>query len=133
MDNVSRLKVFVVAVAFMCVAVIAGLASVNDYISFITRNEIVTFSTKSAWFIWVSPLCMYFSLLLFKYLITKEKVVFNNKIGSIFGILAVIGFVFNLFFSFYVDFELKNENYFLCDKSSWMEPNKYVKDISLCK
>ncbi len=117
----------------MCVAVIAGLASVNDYISFITRNEIVTFSTKSAWFIWVSPLCMYFSLLLFKYLITKEKVVFNNKIGSIFGILAVIGFVFNLFFSFYVDFELKNENYFLCDKSSWMEPNKYVKDISLCK
>lgn len=83
MDNVSRLKVFVVAVAFMCVAVIAGLASVNDYISFITRNEIVTFSTKSAWFIWVSPLCMYFSLLLFKYLITKEKVVFNNKIGSI--------------------------------------------------
>ncbi|KAA1185438.1 DUF1240 domain-containing protein [Photorhabdus heterorhabditis] len=117
----------------MCVAVIAGLASINDYISFITRNEIVTFSTKSAWFIWVSPLCMYFSLLLFKYLITKEKVVFNNKIGSIFGILAVIGFVFNLFFSFYVDFKLKNEKYSLCAKSSWMEPNKYVKDISLCK
>ncbi|RKS57802.1 uncharacterized protein DUF1240 [Photorhabdus asymbiotica] len=117
----------------MCVAVIAGLASINDYISFITRNEIITFSAKSAWFIWVSPLCMYFSLLLFKYLITKKQVVFNNKIGSVFGILAVIGFIFNLFFSFYVDFKLKDENYFTCAKSSWMAPNKYVKDISLCK
>ncbi|MDE9496253.1 DUF1240 domain-containing protein, partial [Xenorhabdus bovienii] len=48
-------------------------------------------------------------------------------------IIGVLGFVFTLFFSFYIDFKLKNENYFLCTKSSWIEPNKYVKDISLCK
>ncbi|WP_231854533.1 DUF1240 domain-containing protein [Xenorhabdus doucetiae] len=60
-----------------------GLVSISDYISFITRNVIITFSTQSAWFIWFSPLCFYFSLLLFKYLITKEKVVFNNKIAWI--------------------------------------------------
>ncbi|WP_339378919.1 DUF1240 domain-containing protein, partial [Xenorhabdus sp. BG5] len=128
----SRLKVFVVAVAFMCVGAL-GLVSINDYRGFLARNDIITFSTKSAWFIWVSPLCMYFSLLLFQYLITKKQVNFNNKIGSIFGFIAVIGFIFNFFLSFYVDFKLKNENYITCDKSSWMAPNKYVKDISLCK
>ncbi|MDE9483875.1 DUF1240 domain-containing protein [Xenorhabdus bovienii] len=117
----------------MSVAVFGGLASVNDYILFITRNIIITFSTKSAWFVWCSPLCLYFSLLLFKYLITKKKVIFNNKIGGVFVIIGVLGFVFTLFFSFYIDFKLKNENYFLCTKSSWIEPNKYVKDISLCK
>ncbi|KLU16127.1 MULTISPECIES: DUF1240 domain-containing protein [Xenorhabdus] len=117
----------------MCVAVILGSVSIYDYILFITRNDIVTFSTKNSWFIWVSPLCMYFSLLLFKYILTKKQVIFNNKIGGIFGFLAVIGFVFSLFLSFYVDFKLKSENYTTCSKSSWIAPNKYVKNISLCK
>ncbi|MDR0218315.1 MAG: DUF1240 domain-containing protein [Enterobacteriaceae bacterium] len=117
----------------MCVAIIAGLASIDNYISFITRNIIVMFSTKSSWFIWTSPLCMYFSLLLFKYLITKKPVIFNNKIGSVWGFLAIIGFIFTFFFSFYVDFKLRSEHYITCSKSSWIAPNKYVKDISLCK
>ncbi len=117
----------------MSVAIFGGLASIVDYNGLFTRSDIITFSSKSAWFIWGSPLCMYFSLLLLKYLITKKKIVFNNKIGSAFGLLAVIGFIFTLFFSFYVDFKLKNENYITCDKSSWMAPNKYVKEISLCK
>ncbi|CBJ88747.1 Putative membrane protein (fragment) [Xenorhabdus nematophila ATCC 19061] len=117
----------------MSVAVFGGLASVNDYILFITRSVIITFSTKSVWFIWYSPLCLYFSLLLFKYLITKKKVAFNNKTGGLFVIIGMLGFVFTLFFSFYVEFKLKNENYITCSKSSWMAPNKYVKDISLCK
>ncbi|MBD1229029.1 DUF1240 domain-containing protein [Xenorhabdus griffiniae] len=116
----------------MCVAAF-GLVSINDYSGFLARNDIITFSTKSAWFIWTSPLCMYFSLLLFQYLITKKQVHFNNKIGSIFGFIAVIGFIFNFFLSFYVDFKLKNENYITCAKTSWIAPNKYVKDISLCK
>ncbi|WP_420855294.1 DUF1240 domain-containing protein [Xenorhabdus mauleonii] len=54
-------------------------------------------------------------------------------IGSVFGFFAVVGFVFSLFFSFYVDFKLKDENYVTCSKSSWIAPNKYVKDMSLCK
>ncbi|WP_244183408.1 DUF1240 domain-containing protein [Xenorhabdus kozodoii] len=132
MDNVNRFKVFVVAVAFMCVAAL-GLVSINDYRGFLARDNIITFSTKSALFIWGSPLCMYFSLLLFQYLITKKQVNFNNKIGGIFGFIAVIGFIFNFFLSFYVDFTLKHENYITCAKSSWIAPNKYVKNISLCK
>ncbi|MBD1229032.1 DUF1240 domain-containing protein [Xenorhabdus griffiniae] len=117
----------------MSISIFGGLASIVDYSSFLTRSDIVTFSTKSAWFIWCSPFSMYFSLLSFKYLLTKKQVTFNNKIGGSFILIGVIGFVFSLFFSFYVDFKLKNENYTTCDKSSWMAPNKYVKDISLCK
>lgn len=117
----------------MCVSVTAVLISTHDYISFITRSEVITFSTKNGCLIWFSPLCMYFSLLLFKYILTKKQVVFNNKTGGIFGFMAVIGFVFSLFLSFYVDFKLKSENYITCAKSSWIAPNKYVKDVSLCK
>ncbi|CDG19631.1 Putative membrane protein (fragment) [Xenorhabdus doucetiae] len=54
------------------------------------------------------------------------------QVGNLFVLMGMLGFVFSLFFSFYVDFKLKNESYFLCDKSSWMAPNKYVKDVSLC-
>ncbi|WP_338804143.1 DUF1240 domain-containing protein [Xenorhabdus griffiniae] len=133
MDNSSRLKIFIASATFMCVSVAAVLISTHDYISFITRSEVITFSTKNGCLIWFSPLCMYFSLLLFKYILTKKQVVFNNKIGGIFGFMAVIGFVFSLFLSFYVDFKLKSENYITCAKSSWIAPNKYVKDVSLCK
>ncbi|MDC9605299.1 DUF1240 domain-containing protein [Xenorhabdus griffiniae] len=133
MDNSSRLKIFIAAATFMCVSVTAVLISTHDYISFITRSEVITFSTKNGCLIWFSPLCMYFSLLLFKYILTKKQVVFNNKTGGIFGFMAVIGFVFSLFLSFYVDFKLKSENYITCAKSSWIAPNKYVKDVSLCK
>ncbi|MDC9613790.1 DUF1240 domain-containing protein [Xenorhabdus khoisanae] len=132
MVNVSRFKVFFVAVIFICVSAL-GLVSINDYVLFITRSAVITFSTKSALFVWFSPLCIYFSFLLLKYFFTKKQVVFNNKIGGVFVFIAIIGFVFNLFFSFYVDFKLKNENYITCAKSSWIAPNKYVKDISICK
>ncbi|RKS57799.1 uncharacterized protein DUF1240 [Photorhabdus asymbiotica] len=125
----------------MSVSIFGGLASIIDYLGLLTRSDIITFSTKSSWFIWCSPLCMYLSLLLFKSLLNKKKITLSNKnkvtlsskIGGAFTFIGMIGFVFTLFFSFYVDFKLKDENYFTCAKSSWMAPNKYVKDISLCK
>ncbi|MBE8598265.1 DUF1240 domain-containing protein [Xenorhabdus sp. BG5] len=138
----SRVKIFISALIFMSASVIGVLASTIDYRGFLARSDIITSSTISAWFIWCSPLCMYISILLFKSFLNKNKMFLSNKkkinlssskIGGLVTFIAIFGFVFSLFFSFYVNFKLKNENYFLCDKSSWMATNKYVKNISLCK
>ncbi|CAQ82877.1 Hypothetical Protein PAU_00785 [Photorhabdus asymbiotica] len=118
---------------FMSISIFGGISSIIDYKEFLTRSDIITFSSKSSWFISFSPLSMYFSLKFIKFTIVNHKVAFNNKIGSIFTFIGMIGFIFTLFFSFYVEFKLKDENYFTCAKSSWIAPNKYVKDISLCK
>ncbi|PHM35904.1 DUF1240 domain-containing protein [Xenorhabdus innexi] len=144
MDNInspSKVKISVSALIFMGASILGALASIIDYVGLLTGSDIITFSIRSAWFIWFSPLCMYISLLLFKSilskkniaLINKKKVNSSNKLGGLFTFMVVIGFVFTLVFSFYVEFKLKSENYFLCDKTSWMETNKYVKNISLCK
>ncbi|PHM74037.1 DUF1240 domain-containing protein [Xenorhabdus kozodoii] len=140
-NTLSRVKIFISALIFMSVSVIGALASIIDYLGLITKSDIITFSTRSAWFIWCSPLCMYISLLLFKSILNNNKVALSNKkkitlshkIGGAVTFISIIGFVFTLFFSFYVDFTLKHENYITCAKSSWIAPNKYVKDIALCK
>ncbi|MDR0218314.1 MAG: DUF1240 domain-containing protein [Enterobacteriaceae bacterium] len=117
----------------MSIAIFGGLGSIINYRDFLTRSDLIEFSTISVWFIWCSPFSMYFSLLSFKYLLTNKPVVFNNKIGICFVFIGIIGFVFSLFSSFYVDFKLRSEHYIMCSKSSWVAPNKYVKDISLCE
>jgi Na+/proline symporter len=143
-DNIntpSRIKTFIVALIFLGVAIFGSLASIMDYKGLLTKSDIITFSTKSSWFIWGSPLCMYFSLFLFKTVFSdniellknKNKMALISKIGGICGFICVVGFIFTFFFSFYVDFKLKDENYITCAKSSWIAPNKYVKNISLCK
>ncbi|MDC9593883.1 DUF1240 domain-containing protein [Xenorhabdus sp. IM139775] len=136
MDNsnaITRVRVFIISLILMSISIFGGISSLVDYKDFLTRHDIVTFSGKTAWFIWFSPLSMYFSLKFVKFTIVNRQVSFNNRIATCFTFLGIIGFVFTLLFSFYVDFKLKNENYFLCAKSSLMAPNKYVKNISLCK
>ncbi|WP_157782046.1 DUF1240 domain-containing protein, partial [Yersinia pestis] len=32
-----------------------------------------------------------------------------------------------------IDYKLKNNGYVVCDRISWMSPNTYVRDLSLCK
>ncbi|EIS77132.1 hypothetical protein YPPY72_3344, partial [Yersinia pestis PY-72] len=46
--------------------------------------------------------------------------------------LAIASFIISLPVSFYVDYKLKSNSYVVCDRISWMSPNTYVKDLSLC-
>ncbi|PHM22044.1 DUF1240 domain-containing protein [Xenorhabdus ehlersii] len=140
-NDPSKVKIFIAALIFMGASIIGAIASIIDYQRLLTRSDIVTFSAKSSFFIWCSPLCVYISILLFKSILrnhkvnlsNKNKVTLSNRIGGLLTFIGMVGFVFTFLFSFYVDFKLKSENYFLCAKSSWMETNKYVKNISLCK
>ncbi|WP_146134681.1 DUF1240 domain-containing protein, partial [Yersinia pseudotuberculosis] len=47
--------------------------------------------------------------------------------------LAIASFIMSFPISLYVDYKLKSNGYVVCDRISWMSPNTYVKDLSLCK
>ncbi|PHM49101.1 DUF1240 domain-containing protein [Xenorhabdus sp. KK7.4] len=105
--------------------------SLNDYIGFFKRDNVITFSWKSAGFIWFTPVLIYLAYILYRISIGNMKRL-NSKVGNYISYVSIIGFILTLFVSFYVDDKLENEGYVTCSKSSWMAPNKYVKDISIC-
>ncbi|MCG3469329.1 DUF1240 domain-containing protein [Xenorhabdus bovienii] len=105
--------------------------SLSDYIGFFRRDNFITSSWKSAGFIWFSPVLIYLGYILLRIILGKTKSI-NRKVGEYISYVSIIGFFLTLFLSFYVDDELKLEGYITCSKSSWMAPNKYVKDISFC-
>ncbi|WP_051690995.1 DUF1240 domain-containing protein [Photorhabdus australis] len=105
--------------------------SLSDYVGFFRRDSIITFSWKSAGFIWFTPVLLYLAYILYRISLGNVKRL-NSKIGDYISCVSIAGFILTLFVSFYVDDELRSEGYLICSKSSWMAPNKYVKDISLC-
>ncbi|MDC9593881.1 DUF1240 domain-containing protein [Xenorhabdus sp. IM139775] len=108
------------------------LFSLSDYIGFFRRGSVIPFSWKSAGFIWFSPVLIYLAYILLRMLLGDNKSL-NSKFGDYISYVSIIEFILTLFISFYVDDKLKTEGYLTCDKSSWVAPNKYVKDISLCR
>ncbi|PQQ33584.1 hypothetical protein C6H69_10105 [Photorhabdus luminescens] len=112
-------------------AVLSIFFSLNDYIDFFKHDSVITFSWKSAGAIWFSPVLIYISFILYRISLGKVKRL-NSKIGNYVSYVSITGIILTLFVSFYVDDKLKLEGYITCSKSSWMAPNKYVKDISLC-
>ncbi|MBC8947247.1 DUF1240 domain-containing protein [Xenorhabdus indica] len=58
---------------------------------------------------------------------------FNKIIVNYLSKLMITSFIIGFPISFYVDYKLKNDGYLTCDKISWMSPNTYVKNLSLCK
>ncbi|MBC3380098.1 DUF1240 domain-containing protein [Serratia fonticola] len=64
--------------------------------------------------------------------VKNEFVKMNAKLGNTLGILPVLGIVFGMLSSTYIDQNLKNNDYKIFPSKSLMLPNKYVKDIKLC-
>ncbi|WP_071891925.1 DUF1240 domain-containing protein [Yersinia pestis] len=56
----------------------------------------------------------------------EDKITFSS---SIVICLIIVSFPISL----YVDYKLKSNGYVVCDRISWMSPNTYVKDLSLCR
>ncbi|MBD2799129.1 DUF1240 domain-containing protein [Xenorhabdus sp. Flor] len=111
--------------------VFAVFFSLRDYVGFFRRDDLITFSWKSAGFIWFSPVFIYLASILYRISVGNVKRL-KGKIGDYISCVSIAGFILTLFVSLYVDNKLKDEGYVTCDKSSWMVPNKYVKNISLC-
>ncbi|MCW7548328.1 DUF1240 domain-containing protein [Photorhabdus sp. P32] len=133
MDNINenKTKLYLGILLLLFMTMLSIFFSLNDYVGFFKRDDVITFSWKSAGAIWFSPVLIYISFILYRISLGKVKRL-NSKIGNYVSYVSITGIILTLFVSFYVDDELKSEGYLICSKSSWMAPNKYVKDISLC-
>ncbi|WP_036772509.1 DUF1240 domain-containing protein [Photorhabdus australis] len=131
MDNTNKTKLYLGILLVIFMAVLSIFFSLNDYVGFFKRDSVITFSWKSAGAIWFTPVLIYIAYILYRISLGKVKRL-NGKIGDYISCVSIAGFILTLFVSFYVDDELRSEGYLICSKSSWMAPNKYVKDISLC-
>ncbi|WP_445493958.1 DUF1240 domain-containing protein [Photorhabdus sp. SF281] len=131
MVNKNKTKLYLGVLLILFMVVLSVFFSLNDYVGFFNSDGVITFSWKSAGAIWFSPVLIYISSILYRISLGKVKRL-NSKIGNYVSYVSITGFILTLFVSFYVDDKLKNEGYVTCDKSSWMAPNKYVRDISLC-
>ncbi|WP_213018417.1 DUF1240 domain-containing protein, partial [Yersinia pestis] len=58
---------------------------------------------------------------------------FNKFIIKYLSIPMFLSFIVSFPISLYVDYKLKSNGYVVCDRISWMSPNTYVKDLSLCR
>ncbi|MBA0205594.1 DUF1240 domain-containing protein [Pectobacterium aroidearum] len=106
--------------------------SFNGYLSFLQKSDVIIFSWKLGLMVFGSPLLFYFSYLAFYSTIKNEVPKMNNKLANSLAIIAIFGAVVSFFSSIYISYDLNDKDYKICPKNSWIAPNKYVKDISLC-
>lgn len=57
----------------------------------------------------------------------------NGKLSNLLVAVFILGAIVSFISSVYISYSLNEQGYATCPKKSWMDPNKYVKDISLCK
>ncbi|QHQ18577.1 DUF1240 domain-containing protein [Pectobacterium parmentieri] len=107
--------------------------SLSGYLAFFESNDVIIFSWKVGVLIFAIPLLFYFSYLAFYSAIKNEPARMNNKLANILAMIAIFGAVISLFLSIYVSYDLNVKSYKTCPKISWMDPNKYVKNIVLCQ
>ncbi len=106
--------------------------SLSGYLAFFTLSDVITFSWKVGVLVFATPLLFYFSYLAFYSAMKNELPRMNNKLADRLAVIAIIGAVVSLLLSIYMSHSLSHQGYEICPKHSWMDPNKYVKNISLC-
>ncbi|TQI79760.1 uncharacterized protein DUF1240 [Serratia fonticola] len=132
MVKINRPLVSILAVFLLLFSLWIGWFSLSEYLAFFKLSDVIIFSWKLGLMIFGTPLLLYFSYLAF-YCVIKNKIpVMNNKLANELTILAFFGAAFSLIVSLYLSSNLNSHGYTVCQKGSWMEPNKYVKDIMLC-
>ncbi|WP_411909164.1 DUF1240 domain-containing protein [Pectobacterium versatile] len=62
----------------------------------------------------------------------KRPIKMNNKTSNLLVMFAIYGAAVRFFSSMYISYSLNKQGYKICSKNSWMAPNKYVRDVSLC-
>ncbi len=132
MDDVTRPFYGAFAVLLLCLACGACWFSLSGYLAFFRLSDIVEFSWKVGVMIFFAPLIFYFSYMIFYVSIKNKPIRVNSKLANSLVVLAMIGAVISLFFSFYVSYSLKENGYKTCPSKSWNAPTEYVRDMKLC-
>ncbi|CNK95840.1 DUF1240 domain-containing protein [Yersinia pseudotuberculosis] len=107
---------------------------VNIYIiELIKMEDEITFSASIFISFISSPLVFYALAGSIYVFIFNRMPKFKEIIIKYLAMLMIASFIVSLPVSFYVDYKLKSKGYVVCDRISWMSPNTYVKDLSLCR
>ncbi len=102
-------------------------------ISLIRMEDKITFSSSIVICLISSPLLFYATAGSVYIFVFNKKPKFNKMIVKYLTMLAIASFIISFPVSFYVDNKLKSNGYVVCDRISWMSPNFYVRDLSLCR
>ncbi|OTA18920.1 membrane protein [Xenorhabdus beddingii] len=101
-------------------------------ISLVLMKDEITFSGAMVIALMSFPIIFY-SILGSVFLLLFGKISkFNKLIVKCLTMLMIASFIVSFPISFYVDYKLKSDGYFVCDKISWRSPTTYVKDLMLC-
>ncbi|AYH02785.1 DUF1240 domain-containing protein [Pectobacterium parmentieri] len=130
--KVNRPFIGAFSVFILCLSCWGTWFSLSEYLSFFKSNDVIVFSWRVGVAIFGVPLSFYFSYACFFSAIKNEHVKINNKLGEWLVKFLIFGAVVSLFSSSYISYSLSHQGYKTCPKISWMDPNKYVKDITLC-
>lgn len=103
---------------------VISLMRIEDEITFSSSIFISLLSSPLVFYALAGSTCEF----IFNRLPKSRKIVIKYL-----TMLAIASFIMSFPISLYVDYKLKSNGYVVCDRISWMSPNTYVKDLSLCK
>ncbi|MBQ4780445.1 DUF1240 domain-containing protein [Pectobacterium versatile] len=132
MTKINRPFFFIYSIFIFFLSCWGGWFSLNGYIDFFNLNNVVSFSWKLGVIIFLVPIVFQFSYFGFFSAIKNRPIKMNNKISNVLVMFAIYGAAVSFFSSMYISYSLNKQGYKICSKNSWMAPNKYVRDVSLC-
>ncbi|MBA0172004.1 membrane protein [Pectobacterium versatile] len=132
MVKINRPFFFIYSVFIFILSCWGGWFSLSGYIDFFNLNNVVSFSWKLGVIIFLVPIVFQFSYFGFFSAIKNRPIKMNNKISNVLVMFAIYGAAVSFFSSMYISYSLNKQGYKICSKNSWMAPNKYVRDVSLC-
>ena len=133
MVKINRPFFFIYSFFIFLLSCWGGWFSLNGYIDFFNLNDVISFSWKLGVIIFLVPIVFQFSYFGFFSAVKNRPIKMNNKVSNVLVIFAIFGTVVSLFSSMYISYSLNDLGYKICPKNSWVAPNKYVKNIALCK
>lgn len=110
MDDVTRGLYGFFAAFLLLFAFLGCWIPLSGFIEFFTFNDVVNYSWKSGFMIFVVPFMLYFVYLTVCSVVKNEFVKMNAKLGNTLCILPVLGIVFGMLSSTYIEQTLKNND-----------------------
>ncbi|MFJ5360830.1 DUF1240 domain-containing protein [Pectobacterium sp. CHL-2024] len=133
MVKINRPFFFIYSVFIFLLSCWGGWFSLSGYIDFFNLNDVISFSWRLGVIIFLVPIVFQFSYFGFFSAVKNRPIKMNNKVSNVLVIFAIFGTAASLFSSMCISYSLNEQDYKICPKNSWIAPNKYVRNIALCK
>ncbi|MDY4374756.1 DUF1240 domain-containing protein [Pectobacterium carotovorum] len=133
MVKINRPFFFTYSVFLFLLSCFISWFSLSGYVDFFQSSDIIIFSWMLGLMVFGSPIIFYFSYFGFLSAIKNKPIKMNGKLSNLLIFVFISGVIISFISSVYISYDLNEKGYATCPKISWMDPNKYVKDIVLCK